>query len=182
MLNRRPTMSGRKTSRLAAAAKRLRGDRRGVSAIEFVLIFPLLVGLLAGTVDFGQALMVSRKMDQIVGTLEDGSASGFSTVKADAFFKMVRTDIIEGMFGDPAYGGNRNKAGWRLINYPGAQRGYTVEDMHTETSNREPQSLAEMHAYMEQNEMGGPAIQPVSNADSSHHLTEHDRVNQGAGQ
>ena len=30
-----------------------------------------LLGLLAGTVDFGQALMVSRKMDQIVGTLGD---------------------------------------------------------------------------------------------------------------
>jgi Flp pilus assembly protein TadG len=53
------------------AATALPGDRRGVSAIEFVLVFPILIGLLAGTVDFGQALMVSRKMNQIVGTVGD---------------------------------------------------------------------------------------------------------------
>jgi Flp pilus assembly protein TadG len=51
--------------------RKLKSDDRGVSAIEFVLIFPILVALLAGTVDFGQALMVSRKMNQIAGTLGD---------------------------------------------------------------------------------------------------------------
>ncbi|MDB5525572.1 MAG: tadG [Rhizobium sp.] len=59
------------TTVIGRSARTLPGDTRGVSAIEFVLIFPLLIGLLAGTVDFGQALMVSRKMDQIVGTLGD---------------------------------------------------------------------------------------------------------------
>jgi Flp pilus assembly protein TadG len=56
---------------IGKAARALPGDKRGVSAIEFVLIFPILISLLAGTVDFGQALMVSRKMNQIVGTLGD---------------------------------------------------------------------------------------------------------------
>jgi Flp pilus assembly protein TadG len=67
-------------------ARKLRRDERGVSAIEFVLIFPLLVGLLAGTVDFGQALMVSRKMDQIVGTLGDmvSQKSTWTTSDLDA--------------------------------------------------------------------------------------------------
>ena len=27
---------------------------------------------------------------------------------------------MEGMFSDPIYGGNRNKAGWKLIGFPGA--------------------------------------------------------------
>jgi len=27
---------------------------------------------------------------------------------------------MEGMFSDPIYGGNQNKAGWRLIGFPGA--------------------------------------------------------------
>jgi gluconate 2-dehydrogenase gamma chain len=27
--------------------------------------------------------------------------------------------VIEGMFSDPIYGGNRNKAGWHLIGFPG---------------------------------------------------------------
>jgi Flp pilus assembly protein TadG len=51
--------------------REFKSDKRGVSAIEFVLIFPILVALLAGTVDFGQALMVSRKMSQISSTLSD---------------------------------------------------------------------------------------------------------------
>lgn len=53
------------------ARRRFAGDERGVSAIEFVLIFPLLVTMLAGTVDIGQALTVSRKMNQVVATLGD---------------------------------------------------------------------------------------------------------------
>jgi gluconate 2-dehydrogenase gamma chain len=26
---------------------------------------------------------------------------------------------MEGLFADPIYGGNKNKAGWKLIGYPG---------------------------------------------------------------
>lgn len=51
--------------------KHLASDRRGVSSIEFTFIFPVLVAIFACTVDFGQALLVSRKMDQIVSSLGD---------------------------------------------------------------------------------------------------------------
>jgi Flp pilus assembly protein TadG len=61
----------RRTSALAELRRRFGRDERGVSAIEFVLIFPLLVGMLAGTVDIGQALTVSRKMNQVASTLGD---------------------------------------------------------------------------------------------------------------
>lgn len=53
---------------LARKLKRLATDRCGVSAIEFSLIFPVMAALLAGTVDFGQALMVDRKMNEVVAT------------------------------------------------------------------------------------------------------------------
>lgn len=66
MMTRLPARTGRDR-----VAKALLGDRSGVSAIEFVLLFPILVGLLAGTVDFGQALIVNRKMNEIVSTLGD---------------------------------------------------------------------------------------------------------------
>jgi hypothetical protein len=36
-----------------------------------------------------------------------------------AFFEMVRRHVLEGMFGDPSYGGNAHFAGWDLIGYPG---------------------------------------------------------------
>ena len=72
--------------RLKRARKRFAGDERGVSAIEFVLIFPLLVGMLAGTVDIGQALTVSRKMNQVASTLGDiaSQKASWTTTDIDA--------------------------------------------------------------------------------------------------
>lgn len=71
MPNRFWTAIASRGAMLTDARKRFAGDERGVSAIEFVLIFPLLVGMLAGTVDIGQALTVSRKMNQVASTLGD---------------------------------------------------------------------------------------------------------------
>ena len=34
---------------------------------------------------------------------------------------MVRGHVLQGMFGDPYYGGNRDYAGWDLIGYPGVR-------------------------------------------------------------
>ncbi len=45
------------------------------------------------------------------------------------FFRIVREHTIQGFFGDPAYGGNRNVIGWKLVGFPGAQWGYTSEQM-----------------------------------------------------
>ena len=56
---------------LRQAPRSLLRDRSGVSAIEFVLLFPILVGMMAGTVDIGQALTVSRKVTQVASTLGD---------------------------------------------------------------------------------------------------------------
>jgi Flp pilus assembly protein TadG len=75
--------------------KRFAKDSAGVSAIEFVLIFPILVALLAGTVDFGQALMVSRKMNQISSTLGDmiAQSSSWTTSSANAIITGTTTII-----------------------------------------------------------------------------------------
>ena len=35
------------------------------------------------------------------------------------FWATVYQTVMEGMFADPIYGGNRNKAGWKLIGFPG---------------------------------------------------------------
>lgn len=36
------------------------------------------------------------------------------------FWATLYQTVMEGMFSDPIYGGNRNKAGWKLIGFPGA--------------------------------------------------------------
>jgi len=47
-----------------------------------------------------------------------------------AFFELVRRHTLEGMFGDPSYGGNANFSGWDLIGYPGP-RMYVPPQMQT---------------------------------------------------
>ncbi|WP_188944992.1 gluconate 2-dehydrogenase subunit 3 family protein [Nakamurella endophytica] len=45
------------------------------------------------------------------------------------FFRIVREHTVQGFFGDPAYGGNTDLAGWRLVGFPGAQWSYTPDQM-----------------------------------------------------
>ncbi len=70
-------------------------DKSGVSAIEFTLIFPILVGLFAGTVDLGQALMVSRKMNQVVASAADivSQSPDWKTDEINTLLKGVATII-----------------------------------------------------------------------------------------
>ena len=44
--------------------------------------------------------------------------------KAGEFFATARNHILEGVFGEPKYGGNREMIGWRLVGFPGQQYGY----------------------------------------------------------
>lgn len=45
------------------------------------------------------------------------------------FYRILREHTVQGFFGDPAYGGNRDVVGWKLVGFPGAQWEYTVEQM-----------------------------------------------------
>ena len=35
------------------------------------------------------------------------------------FWTTMYQSVMEGMFSDPIYGGNRNKASWRMLGFPG---------------------------------------------------------------
>ena len=68
------------------------------------------------------------EQDAVVGALESGKVGGFADGGA-AFFAMVWAHTVEGLLCDPAYGGNRDAVGWKLIGFPGAQYGYSNEQM-----------------------------------------------------
>jgi gluconate 2-dehydrogenase gamma chain len=87
------------------------------------------------------------QQDQIVEAMANDEAEGFDEPAAGDFFETLRDHTIQGMFSDPIYGGNRNMVGWRLVGYPGAQRGYSPQEMLVEGHNREPQSLQNLHHY-----------------------------------
>jgi gluconate 2-dehydrogenase gamma chain len=64
-----------------------------------------------------------EKRDQVLTEIDSGKAQ----LNAQAFFNRARRLMLEGMFGDPHYGGNKNFAGWDLIKYPGPRLASTAE-------------------------------------------------------
>jgi gluconate 2-dehydrogenase gamma chain len=68
----------------------------------------------------------AARRDEVLTAMENGSAQGFENARN--FFARARRLTIEGMFGDPYYGGNKNFAGWDLIRYPGPRPAVGPED------------------------------------------------------
>ena len=60
------------------------------------------------------------KREEFLLALSDGKVSFENGPPARVFFGMLYQNVMEGMFSDPVYGGNREKAGWKLIGFPGA--------------------------------------------------------------
>ena len=80
-----------------------------------------------------------EQQDEVITSLENGKASGFTYPSAREFFGTLRTHTMEGMFADPLYGGNRDFAGWKLVSFPGAQAIFTPTDLQsTQAFTREP--------------------------------------------
>jgi gluconate 2-dehydrogenase gamma chain len=64
------------------------------------------------------AALSMTEQDKILSDFEQNTGVGGYGDSA-AFFELVHRHTLEGMFGDPSYGGNANFAGWELIGYPG---------------------------------------------------------------
>jgi gluconate 2-dehydrogenase gamma chain len=69
-----------------------------------------------------------KPFDRLDETQREAVLVGLSTAKITfdsglpvrTFWGTVYQTVMEGMFADPIYGGNRNKAGWRMLGFPGA--------------------------------------------------------------
>jgi len=61
----------------------------------------------------------AEQQDMLVGKLERGELPDFRTPPQQRFFGMLREHLQEGLFADPAYGGNRDKLGWKFLGHPG---------------------------------------------------------------
>jgi gluconate 2-dehydrogenase gamma chain len=64
----------------------------------------------------------AAEQDAVLADFEAGRVSGFRP--AVDFFEMLLSHTMEGVLGEPAYGGNRELIGWRLVGFPGHQFGY----------------------------------------------------------
>ena len=128
---------------LASIADRIfpRGETPGaveIGAIDYILIaldgdyaqfLPLYrAGLDAvgreAAIRFGRDFVALDGADQdaILTDFESGVISGFES--AAEFFETLRYHVLEGVFCEPQYGGNKEMIGWRLVEFPGQQAGY----------------------------------------------------------
>ena len=62
--------------------------------------------------------------DKLLTGLETGTVQ-LSGLPAKAFFAQLWSNVREGFFADPLYGGNRGMVGWKLIGFPGARADFT---------------------------------------------------------
>ncbi|MEA2133655.1 MAG: gluconate 2-dehydrogenase alpha chain, partial [Solirubrobacteraceae bacterium] len=67
----------------------------------------------------GLAGCAAADQDDLIERLEREQLPGFRVPGQRAFFDLLRAHLQEGLFADPAYGGNRDKQGWRLLGHTG---------------------------------------------------------------
>jgi gluconate 2-dehydrogenase gamma chain len=60
----------------------------------------------------------AQRQEVLVG-LSTGKITFDNGLPARLFWATLYQTVIEGMYSDPIYGGNRNKAGWAIIGFPG---------------------------------------------------------------
>ncbi|MCA9877477.1 MAG: gluconate 2-dehydrogenase subunit 3 family protein [Thermomicrobiales bacterium] len=66
--------------------------------------------------------------DGLLRALERGELAGWAASEQLSFFRKLRAHLQEGLFSDPAYGGNIDKAGWRTLGHPGVWLDNSAEE------------------------------------------------------
>jgi gluconate 2-dehydrogenase gamma chain len=57
----------------------------------------------------------------------EAAKAGFAGFSSAMFFNALLEITMEGFFADPIYGGNRDKASWKMVGYPGLPAAYREE-------------------------------------------------------
>jgi gluconate 2-dehydrogenase gamma chain len=63
--------------------------------------------------------IAEAEREEFLVAMSGGKVTFENGPPARTFFGMLYQNVMEGMFSDPLYGGNRDKAGWKLIGFPG---------------------------------------------------------------
>ena len=60
------------------------------------------------------------QQDVVLQSMEKGSAQGeqWKNVSAKTFFNMVVSHTMQGFYGDPRHGGNRDRVSWKMLRLP----------------------------------------------------------------
>jgi gluconate 2-dehydrogenase gamma chain len=90
--------------------------------------------------------MTEAQRQEFLVALSSGKVTFDKGPPAHVFFTMVYQNVMEGMFADPMYGGNRNKAGWNMIGFPGviAVNQQNIEKYRDKKFQANPLGIADM--------------------------------------
>ena len=64
--------------------------------------------------------LTEAQREEVLVELSTGKIAFAGGLPVRDFWSALYQTVMQGMFSDPIYGGNRNKAGWKLIGFPGA--------------------------------------------------------------
>lgn len=67
--------------------------------------------------------LTADQQDAVLSAFEKNDVT-LKEIPAATFFSMFRGLVMEGVYSDPLYGGNKNMDGWKMRNYPGNQMSY----------------------------------------------------------
>jgi gluconate 2-dehydrogenase gamma chain len=82
------------------------------------------------------------KRAEALKAMQEGKAE-FANFSARGFFARLLAITMEGFFGDPIYGGNRNKVSWKMLGFPGLPATYAnvIDEYRDKRYVAEPQSI-----------------------------------------
>lgn len=90
--------------------------------------------------------LTEQQREEVLVALSTGKLPFENGLPAPLFWSTLYQTVMQGMFSDPIYGGNRNKAGWRLIGFPGviAVHRENVEKYRDKKFPADPVGIADM--------------------------------------
>ena len=88
-----------------------------------------------------------KQREEVLVALSSGKLSFDNGLPARVFWTTVYQTVMEGMFSDPIHGGNRNKAVWKMIGFPGAIGMYAddIEKYRNKKYDVEPKSIQDLN-------------------------------------
>ncbi|MGG1517231.1 gluconate 2-dehydrogenase subunit 3 family protein [Paenibacillus oryzisoli] len=85
--------------------------------------------------------LAPEEQDTILTSMEKGEINVVNGITGKTFFNLFRVLVMEGVYSDPLYGGNKNMAGWKMRKYPGNQMSYANMMDKDAFVSMEPRSL-----------------------------------------
>ena len=100
--------------------------------------------------------------DRVLSGLQGiAAAVDLKEVPGATFFATLLGDTQDGFFADPAYGGNKDMVGWKLVGFPGVAYDYSAAI----GQHNKPYVVAQPH---DMHSLQQAAVSPVPEGDSTH--------------